>query len=266
MSSIRPAAGDRWWARYLVPAIIPALLIACYQWYASTGDSVYFPTLGAIGDAGGQLWFGPGFHQDVLPSLLNLAIGYVVGMVLGVALGVAIGRSPIFRKVVQPLISFGLTLPPVALLPVFLIIFGVGTGMHRGIIGFAVFFVAVVNTAAGVSAIDPVLDDVAAVYRLPRGRRVLNLVIPAASVAIIAAARIGLNVGVLVMVVSEMIGTANGIGAVTLLAQQKFAYAEMWAGIVLLAVIGIVLNLAFRALERGLLRRLGLTDTLSGGN
>ncbi|MDK9672212.1 ABC transporter permease [Propionibacterium freudenreichii] len=247
---------DRRWARYLVPVLVPALLVAIYQ--LISGSSPYLPGIGEIAAASRQMWTGAGFSANVVPSLTNLAVGYLAGLVLGLAVGVALGRAVVLRELLAPVIAFGLNLPGVAMLPVFLIAFGIGPRMQQGVIAFAVFFVVVINTTAGVRNTEPLLVDMARVYRLPRWRRICQVILPAASVSVLAGARVGLSAALLVMVVGEMVGASNGIGAQTLLAQQNFDYAQMWAGIVLLAALGIVLNLGFLAAERRLTHRLRL--------
>lgn len=261
VQAVRPPAVDRWWARLFVPAVVPVLLLIGYQAVASSGQNPYFPILPKIAGAAGELWFGAGLSRDVLPSLGNLLIGYATGLLLGVALGVLLGRVPMARRVVAPLVAFGLTLPTVALLPLFLIAFGIGAAMQQAVIAFAVFFVAVINTADGIRGTDPVLLDYARVYRLTRWRRIGLVIIPAAAPSILAAARVGLSAGLLVMVVGEMVGASHGIGAVTLLAQQDFAYDRMWAGIVLVGLLGIAINVGFLPLERRLAGRLGAAHT-----
>lgn len=256
---------DSWWAKYLVPAVLPILILIGYSAYSAQAATPYFPTIPEIWSASRDLWFGDGFSRHIVPSLSNLFIGYFIGLLLGLTAGVILGLYRGFREAWSPVIYFGLTLPPVALLPIFLIVFGVGSTMQRAVIALSVFFITVINTTDGVRNTDPVLFDLTAVYRVPRWRVILQVVLPAASAHILAAARVGLAAALLVMVVGEMVGASRGIGAVTLLAQQEFSYDRMWAGIALLALLGIVLNLGFLALERRLLQLLGVGDATPKG-
>ena len=180
----------------------------------------------------------------MLPSLANLARGYARGLVLGVLAGVALGRMPRLRQATNPVISFILTVPTVALLPIFLIVLGIGPQLQVGVIVVAVFFYVLVTTADAIRGIEPMLLDTADSFHIRGWRRLVLILVPSAVPAILSAARITLSISVLVMVVSEMVGASRGIGAVTLLAQQSFAYDQMWAGMLLLALIGIVLNAA----------------------
>jgi sulfonate transport system permease protein len=232
------------------PAVLPVALIAVYQLWASHGDNPYYPTLPAIARAFRENWTGAGFAENVVPSLWNLARGYAGGLLLGIAGGVVLGRVRVLGRALRPLVSFFLTLPPVALLPLLLIVFGVGAQMQVGAILLSVLVYVLVSTADGMRDIEPTLDELSRVYGIRGARRLGIVLLPAAAPQIVAAARVALSLGVLVMVVSEMVGASRGIGAVTLLAQQSFAYDQMWAGMVLVALIGIVLNALFGIAER----------------
>jgi ABC-type nitrate/sulfonate/bicarbonate transport system permease component len=238
--------------------VLPVVLIAVYQWWASGADDPYFPPIGEIAAAFREMWIGDGFTQHVLPSLWNLARGYVAGVAAGIVGGVVIGRVPALWQAFAPAISFVLTLPPVALLPLFIVAFGIGSALQVGIIIFAVVFTVLVNTAVALRDVDPTLHDMAASFRIGGVRRLCAVLLPAAAPQILAAARSSLSVALLVMVVSELVGASRGIGAATLVAQQSFEYPEMWAGMVLLAILGYSLNRLFTVCERPLLRRLGV--------
>jgi ABC-type nitrate/sulfonate/bicarbonate transport system permease component len=169
------------------------------------------------------------------------------------------------RSLLWPLVNFPLTLPSVALLPILILALGIGPAMQVGAIAFGVFFLVLVNTTAGVRAVDPAMTDIGRAYRIGPGRRLFLLLLPAAAPQIVSAARTALSVAVLVMVISEMVGASYGIGAVTILAQQEFRYTRMWAGMVLLALLGYLLNAGFALVERCTLGRWGVLATAAAG-
>jgi sulfonate transport system permease protein len=246
--------------------VLPVVLIALYQWWASSTDNPYFPTIQEIASSFREMWIGDGITEHIVPSLWNLARGYVAGVVGGMACGILIGRVPALWRMFAPAISFVLTLPPVALLPLFIVAFGIGSALQVGIIVFAVFFTILVNTAVALRDVDPTLHDMAASFRISGVRRLCTVLLPAAAPQILAASRSSLSVALLVMVVSELVGASRGIGAATLVAQQSFQYADMWAGMVLLAILGYSLNRLFTTCERPLLRRLGVATESGGRN
>jgi sulfonate transport system permease protein len=246
-------------------AILPVGLVVCYQVLAVRARNPYFPTLGAIAGEFRATWVGPGFIEHVLPSLENLTYGYLIGLLAGVAGGVLLGRVRGLRDLLGPLVGFCQTLPAVALLPIFVVALGVGSAMRIGVIVFSVFFVVLVNTTAGMRAVDPAVIDVGRAYRIGPVRRLFLLLLPASAPYIVAAARTSVSIAVLVMVVSEMIGAPRGIGVVTLLAQQDFQYPRMWAGMVLLALLGYLLNAAFAVVERLTVGRWGMIAAIGKG-
>jgi sulfonate transport system permease protein len=255
--AVLPRAADRW----LWPLVLPVAMVVGYEAWSRSADNPYFPTIPEMGTAFVETWAGDGFVDHVLPSLANLARGYALGLLLGVLGGVALGRMPRLRQATNPVISFILTVPTVALLPIFLIVLGIGPQLQVGVIVVAVFFYVLVTTADAIRGIEPMLLDTADSFHIRGWRRLVFVLVPSAVPAILSAARITLSISVLVMVVSEMVGASRGIGAVTLLAQQSFAYDQMWAGMLLLALLGIVLNAAFALIERRILIRAGYQPT-----
>lgn len=242
-------------------AALPVTMVVAYQlWAASAGNS-YFPTIDVVAKAFVETWAGEGFTRHVVPSISNLFRGYTFGLLLGVLAGVALGWLPRLAKAVNPLLSFTLTIPTVALLPMFLIVFGVGEQLQVGVIVFAVFFYVAVTVADAVRKVEVTLLEVCRIYRVSHWRKLFYVLIPAVVPQILSSARVTLSTSVLVMVVSEMIGASRGIGAMTLLAQQSFYYDQMWAGMILVAILGISLNYLFAFGERSLLRRAGYSIT-----
>lgn len=242
----------------LLPWLVPGLIVLAYVLKADT-HNLYFPSIGQIVSAGRVEWFGAGFGQNVAPSLENLFIGYFIGVAVGVALGLLLGLVKPVREMVWPIVSFLLTMPPVILLPILILLLGIGSIVQRSVIAFSVAIVTLVNTTDGVRSTDGTLGELSRVYRIRGARRIAFVVLPGAMTHILAAARVGLQIAMLLMVVGEMMGATHGIGQSIMLAQEDFAYAQMWSGVLLLALLGIILNALFVRLERLVLRSMGLS-------
>lgn len=240
-----------------IQLILPVLIVVAYQVATVVTPSPFTPGIPQILDAFGRTWLGDGFARNVVPSLSNLAAGYLIGLTLGIAGGVLLGRLRIFSYTFTPVIAFLITIPGVAILPIFLFIFGIGPQMQTAVIAFAATGGMTLNTAAAVRAVEPTLEDVARVYRFGAARRAFQVFLPAALTRILASARVALAIAILVMVVSEMVGAGRGIGAVTLEAQQGFDYATMWSGMLLVSLLGVGLNYLFTLLERVVARATG---------
>jgi|HubBroStandDraft_3_1064219.scaffolds.fasta_scaffold04280_2 ABC-type nitrate/sulfonate/bicarbonate transport system permease component len=233
---------------------VPAALLAAW-WVLSAGSSsLYFPPLSSIVSSLWHVWLSADLRSDVLPSLEHLALGLLIAVVAGVAFGVVLGLAPVLADAVAPILEFLRAIPGVALLPAALLLLGIGPKMQVSLIAYGTIWPILLNTADGVRAVDPVIRDVARSYRIGTPDRLLRIVIPAASPQIVTGIRTALSIGITVIVFSEMVGSTNGIGYQILQAQRSFAVPQMWAGMVLLGLIGFLLNLAFREFEHVVLR------------
>lgn len=234
---------------------LPALVVALWWWLSRDSQSLFFPPLSDILEQVRRVFLsGDGIERHVLPSLGHLFAGFAVASVAGVLAGVAIGSSRWVRAAVDPMIHLLRSLPPPALLPFAIIAFGIGAAMKIWIIAFTAFFPVLLNTIDGVRGRDPMSVEVARVYRISARRRFSAIVVPGALPQIFAGLRVGLQTSLLLMVVSELVASTGGIGFVILQAQQEFDTRAMWAGIVLLGVLGYLLNWLFGRLERRALR------------
>lgn len=242
---------------------VPIVLIAAYQLWSTSKDSPFFPSIGSIAEAFRETWLGSGFALNVVPSLRNLAVGYLLGVVLGVSIGALLARWRAVRLAIAPLTSFALALPAVALVPLFITVAGVGQQMQQSVIAFSTFIYMLVNTADGLARLSPSLRDVNEVFGITGLRRLMLVSLPSIAPRLLGAGRATLSLAVLIMVVSEMVGASAGIGAVTLTAQQSFQYDVMWSGMVLVAILGVGLNGLYSLVEKPLLTRAGLTPATS---
>ena len=165
----------------------------------------------------------------------------------------AIGSSRVLRGLLEPVLEFFRAIPPPVLVPVLILFAGIGTSMKILVIFSGCVWPILLNTVEGVRGIDEVLRDTARCYRLRPATQLRYLVLRAASPQIAAGARQALSVGVILMVISEMFAANNGLGFTIVQFQRSFAIPEMWSGILLLGLVGVVLSLLFRLVERRVL-------------
>lgn len=234
-------------------AWLPTAIVVIW-WLASAGStSVFFPSLQNILVTFKDTWLFARVGSDLAPSMARFAIGFGIAVLAGIGLGLVLGLSPSLRRAVDPFIDFFRALPKPALLPVAIIVLGVGASMKIFIIAFGAVWPILLNTIDGVRGVDPQLLDMSRVYGLSRRQRIVRLVLPAASPQIFVGARLALSIALILMVVSEMVASTDGLGYFVLLSQQTFAIPEMWSGIILLGIIGYAVNLVFAIAERHVL-------------
>lgn len=191
--------------------------------------------------------------RDVLPSVGTVLGGWSISVVLGVGLGIALGRSRTGMDYVGPLFAFARAIPPPTLVPVFIVLFGIGTRMQLATIVFASVWPILLNAVDGARSVDRVQTETARSLRIPAHHWIGMVVLPAALPKIFAGMRLSLSVAVILMVVSELVGVSNGIGYQLLLSQRQFDFPIMWTWIVLLGLLGYGLNALLLAVERRML-------------
>jgi ABC-type nitrate/sulfonate/bicarbonate transport system permease component len=233
---------------------VPLALLALWGVWSSSSDTYYLPPLTDILTTFRETWLFERVGSDVVPSLVRLGLGFATACALGVALGVALGLSPTLRRLSDPVVQFLRAIPPPALLPFGILVMGVGAAMKVFIIAFVCLWPVLLNTVDGVAGVDPTLRETARVYGIRPRDRLTHVTLPAAAPQIFAGMRTSLSLALILMVISEMVASTNGIGYFVLQSQRAFAIPEMWSGILLLGILGYVLNAAFTLIERRVLR------------
>ncbi len=239
--------------RVLLAVWLPVVGLVAWWFLSASSDSPFFPPLADIVEELYEEWIAGDAKLQLLPSLRNLAVGFVGGSLIGVLGGAVLWRVPALRRATNPIVYFLYVLPAPALLPAMIALFGLGEIRQMALIAFGATWPALLNTLDGMRGIDQVKFDTARAMGLGPLRTVWQVVLPGASPQIAAGLRASLQVSIILMVVSEMIAAEEGVGYFILQAQTVFAITTMWTGILVLAVIGTTLNYAFVGLERRVL-------------
>ncbi|NDL56436.1 ABC transporter permease [Phytoactinopolyspora mesophila] len=233
---------------------VPVTVLALWALFSRDGTSFYFPPLLDIFRTFADTWLFDRMGTDVVPSLSRLFSGYAIAVVAAVVIGIALGSSDGLRRMVDPVVQFLRAIPPPVLIPAGILVLGVGSTMKVALIAFVCFWPVLLNTIDGVGGVDPTLRETARSFQISRRDRLFRVVLPSAAPQIFAGARVSLAIAVIMMVVSEMVASTNGIGYFVLQSQRTYAITEMWSGILLLAVLGYLLNGLFLLVERQALK------------
>ena len=227
-------------------------VVAMWQAGASAGiiPTLFLPAPVAIAHAlwtltrSGELW------NQLSPSLLRLALGWLVGTVFGIAMGLAVGLWSLLRSPGMALVSALFPIPKIALVPLFIIWFGIGEGSKLATLAFGVFFPTVIATAGGVDNVPRGLIRMGQSFGLSRWTIVRKIVLPAALPAILSGFRVTTSIAIVLLVAAEMIGAERGIGAFVLSAGNLYDTDNLLAGIVVLSMLGLALSWVIGRLER----------------
>jgi len=196
----------------------------------------------------GQLW------GHVAATLERVAIGFGTGAALGVALGLAAGHLAPIRHVVEPIVEMLRPIPPLAVLPLFIVWVGIGEPSKIGFITYATFFPIFLTTLTGVRQIDPLLLRAAQSLGARGVALFTRVILPAALPDILTGLRLGVALAFFVIVISEFIGAEQGLGYLINDGRNFFLVPQMLGAAVVLGLLGYAGNGLVRLLERRVTR------------
>ena len=196
----------------------------------------------------GELW------THLWASVRRLLLGWNVGSLLGIAAGLLIGLWRVGRGTLLPLVSALFPVPKIALLPLFLVWFGIDEGSKIATILIGTFFPTVIATYAAVDDVDRNLIRMGQSFGLPPAAIVRKIILPGAMPGILAGFRISISIAITMLVVAEMMNANYGLGAYISNAGQLYRMDQLLAGVTLLALLGIVLSWLLGVCERRVLR------------
>jgi NitT/TauT family transport system permease protein len=191
----------------------------------------------------GQLWH----HIGV--SAAEFALGYVIASVLGIALGLAMASSAAMKQALQPWVSGLYATPTIALAPLFILWFGIGIWSKVIVVISLVLFPVTINTEAGLRTTSERLVEMLRSFGATRRQIFLKVSLPSALPFILAGLKLGIGRGLIGVVVAELFGSRAGLGRLISQSADAFNMPELFAGVVILAVAGIVLTAGFGWLE-----------------
>lgn len=239
----------------LIYFISPIVVLLIWESFARTGilDVRFFPAPSAIFYH--LIFVSPeeGIIDDILASLNRLLWGYLAGCVLGIIFGVGMGLSNTMRAMIQPLVSLTYPIPKIALLPLIMLVFGIGDLAKIVMVAVGCFFLVLINTLHGVDSIEKIYHDVAAVYKIKRHNFIMKIILPGSLPAIFAGLKLAVGYSLVLVVAAEFSGADKGIGFLIWQSWETFSIKSMYAAIFVIGAMGFIFTYALQALERRLI-------------
>jgi ABC-type nitrate/sulfonate/bicarbonate transport system permease component len=225
-------------------------LLAAWESAAQLGwlNPLVIPRLSRILESFSALVLSGQIPLQIIASLKRALLGYVLAALVFIPLGIAMGLFARVRRALVVIIEMLRPVPPPVIIPVAMLFFGLEDAMKVFVIFFSCAWPILLNTIDGVRNIDPLLVQTAKTFGLSRRRMILEVVFPASLPQIITGLRVSLPIMLILVVISEMVGSSDGIGYFILDSQRRFRVAQMYAGMVALAILGYALNQLFNAL------------------
>ena len=192
----------------------------------------------------GQLW------QHVSVSAVEFALGYVIAALLGIAAGLAMASSVAVKQAMQPWMVGLYATPTIALAPLFILWLGIGIWSKVVVVILLVFFPVAINTEAGLRTTSERLIEMLRSFGASERQIFIKVSLPSAVPFILAGLKIGIGRGLIAVVVAELFGSRAGLGRLISASADAFNMPELFAGVVVLALAGIILTAGFSWLEK----------------
>jgi ABC-type nitrate/sulfonate/bicarbonate transport system permease component len=220
----------------------------------------YFPPFTNILAKGYELFANGTIWEHMWFSLTNFAIGFMLSVALGVIIGVPMGWYKNISKTFDPLLSGVYATPLIALLPLIIMMFGLGAVSKIIMTVLAAVFPILINTMVGIANTDHRLITMARAFGATDSTIFLKVSLPGSLPYIVAGMRVALGRALVYIVVAEQYGAATGLGYLSSVAAQRFQMAAMFVPIILIAGLGAGLNELLKSLERRLAKWKPRTD------
>jgi 1,4-dihydroxy-2-naphthoate octaprenyltransferase len=235
----------------LLSLLSPLLLLALWEGAVQAGwlNRIFVPPPSEVVVTFGRLVESGSLFRDVGISLLRVGLGFALGGLPAVALGLLMGVSAPIRALVKPIAAAIYPIPKIALLPLIIVVLGIGESSKVATIAVSVFFLVVLNVAASVLQIDNRYFEVARSFGATRRDLFWSVALPASMPGIMTSIKLGMGFALTLIVGVEFVGANEGIGWLIWQSYELYAIDRMLAGLIAVALIGWLITLLLDELE-----------------
>ncbi len=237
-----------------LPAIIIGLGLALWELFSRTGrlSALFFPAPTTIVASLFQMIVNGKMAIHLGATVERLVIGFAIGGSAGLLLGLAMGWSPRLRQIVDPLIAAIHPIPKIAIFPLIMIIFGIGEASKIVAISIAAFFPMLLNCMSGVRQLNPVYFEVTQNYRASPWKTFSRVIVPGSLPLILTGTRLAINMAMVIAIAVELLAAKEGLGVIIWFSWQTLRIEELYASLVVIALLGISINLFLQYLSKRL--------------
>lgn len=236
---------ERW-----LPALIAISCAAVWELFSRIGliPAYFFPAPSVTFRTIFELSSDGRLASDTAITAARLIVGFATGGSVGLLLGLLMGYSRRIRRIVDPFVAAAHPIPKLALFPLIMIIFGIGETSKVVLVAIGVFFPMLINAMAGVRQISPINFEVAENFGAGRLKVFTRVVLPGSMPLVLAGTRVALNMALLITIAIELVSARTGLGALIWNGWQTFRVENIYAGIVVISLMGIGISLGLKSL------------------
>lgn len=253
---LTPPAGKRKPQLYrLAPLLLVLTCLLAWEWGARSGrvSALFFPAPTTIAVTLGRLLIEDGLLMDTAITLFRMSVGLLIGGIAGIVMGMLMGWSSKVRSLAEPFVAGIHPIPKSALLPLFLVLMGIGDRPRLALVALAAFFPLLINTMNSVRNIEPTFLEVAANYGARGLKLFQRVILPATLPGILSGARIAANTAMTIAITTELLTSRNGLGARIWMAWETMRTENLYATLIIIVIVGLAINLILSISARKLM-------------
>jgi len=241
---------------FILPIFLPLIIVLLWEYAGKNGlvSPSIAPAPSRIYDSFTKTLASGIFFRHLSISLIRVVSGYALGTSLGLIFGIIVGLFYIVERSTFLIVSLIRPIPIVALVPLFILFFGIGETSKLAVIALGSFWPVFLNTQHGIRNVDPKLVDVAYVLRKSRWETLIKVIFPSSLPSIFVGARLGAGTAWVSVVTAEMIAASSGLGYMVMFARETSQTAIMYLGVLVIGLFGLFLDLGLTNLQKVLLR------------
>lgn len=243
---------SRWTAAALRRSLLLIALLALWEAAPRAGltDPAFLPPLSEVLESGWELALNGQLYDHLGSSLFRALSGFAIALILFIPLGLAIGWYQRLGETLNQLIEVLRNTAPLAILPVFILLLGIGETSKITMVVYSCAWPLLLNTVAAVKQVDPLLVKSARTMGATPLQLFRKVILPASLPTIFVGIRLASSASILVLIASEMVGAKAGLGYLVIYSQYSFLIPQMYFGIITITVIGLAINFGLESLER----------------
>ncbi|MDA8212352.1 MAG: ABC transporter permease [Clostridia bacterium] len=238
--------------RRLLSVASPIALIIIWEMLVRVHllDSRFFPAPSAVAVSFYHMVASGTLFSDLWVSMIRIMGGFLLGAVPGLLIGLTMGLFPLVRAALEPMVAATYPIPKLALMPLIMLIFGLGELEKMVVIALGAFFLVLINTVAGVVNLDKIYLDVAKNYGATRKDYYLTVALPGALPMIFTGMKLAMGMALLLIVAAEMMGATAGIGYRIWESYAIFDIPEMFVSFVVMSILGFLFTIGLDEIEQ----------------
>ena len=236
----------------LIQIISPIAFILIWEAVARYNfiDVRFWPAPSSIMETLAKMVSSGEIFRHLQLSLMRILLGFALGTIPALILGLAMGLFRWLRTILNPFVAFAYPIPKSSILPLIMLIFGLGEMTKIVTVALGVFFLVLINTIAGVRNINSIYLDAAKNFGAGYFDTLIHVALPGALPLIFAGLKLGLGTGLIMIVIAEMVGGRDGLGYLVWESWQSFSVTRLYVGLFVIGLLGYLSNILMEELER----------------